>query len=59
MSKNMLSWAGRVCKAYEDGKKQGALEELNKALKFGKTSFNFVAQSYIENRIKELKVKTK
>ena len=29
MSKDMLSWSGRVCKAFEDGRKQGAIEELN------------------------------
>jgi len=42
---------------YERGKIYGSLEELEKALKFGKNSFNFVALGYIEKRIKELKNK--
>jgi hypothetical protein len=44
---------------FNRGKKQGAndkaIEELEKALKFGKKTFNFVAIYYLEERLLVLK----
>lgn len=56
----MLSWTGRVCKAFEDGKRQGAVEafkecrallcdfELNRIDKVVKV------QDWLDNKVKEL-----
>jgi hypothetical protein len=37
-----------------EGKRQGAVEEIEKALKFGKKTFNFVAINYLKRRLEEL-----
>ena len=44
VSKDMLSWSGRVCRAFEDGKKQGAVDsliEIENRIKFQTENIGF------------------